>query len=133
MSNLERSLIALGLLAVGLVACGDDDDSEAERRGVGAECAASADCQEAGQECLTEFAGGYCGLAGCTGDVDCPAGSACVTADDGLGNFCFLVCLDKVECNDHRTPENESNCVSSLTFIDDDAGRKVCRPPLSGR
>lgn len=124
--------IAVALSLCGLIGCGDDDDSEAVRRGVGAECASTADCEEEGQECLTQFAGGYCGVEACTGDADCPAGSACVTEDDGLGNFCFLICADKVDCNDHRTPENESNCVSSLTFVDDAAGRKVCRPPLGG-
>jgi hypothetical protein len=113
--------------------CGDDDDggSEAIRRGVGDECAVNEDCQEEGQSCLTQFSGGYCGVQDCTGDVDCPAGSACVTEDDGV-NYCFLVCIDKPDCNDHRAVENESNCVSSLPFVDDSAGRKVCRPPLSG-
>lgn len=124
--------LAVAFALLGLAGCGDDDDSEAERRGVGAECAVNDDCEEEGQECLTDFTGGYCGVADCTADADCPEGSACVTEDDGLGNFCFLVCLDKPECNDHRSVENESNCVSSLTFVDGADGRKVCRPPHGG-
>ena len=80
---------------------------------------------------MTQFAGGYCGALGCAHDVDCPAGSACVTEDDGV-NYCFLVCADKPNCNPHRSPANESNCVASIPFVDGAGGRKVCRPPLSG-
>jgi hypothetical protein len=112
-------------------ACGDDDGSEAEQRGVGSECAVTDDCTEEGQECLTQFTGGYCGVQNCTGDADCPDGSACVTEDD-TNNYCFLICAEKPDCNRNRSVENESNCVSSLTFVDDDAGRKVCRPPYGG-
>ena len=59
-----------------------------------------------------------------------PGGSACVT-DDGQVNYCFLICLDKPECNVRRSVDNESSCTSSLTSLTA-AGRKVCRPPLSG-
>ena len=52
--------------------------------------------------------------------------------DDGQVNYCFLICLDKPECNVRRSLDNESSCTSSLTFIDGTMGRKVCRPPLSG-
>ncbi len=134
MSIMIRTMAATAVLA--LCACGDDDGgggSEAIRRGVGAECNADIPCEEEGQDCLTRFDGGYCGIDGCAADVDCPAGSACVTEDDGV-NYCFLVCLDKPECNVHRDPANESNCNSSLTFVDPVGadGRKVCRPPMSG-
>ena len=141
--NLRLHVLAalMASAAVFHVGCGDDDGTAAIRRGVGDECMidTSADasrqgnCDMAGQECLTEFAGGYCGVRGCTADADCPEGSACVT-DDGTTNYCFLICLDKPECNPHRTVENESSCVSSLTFVDPAGagGRKVCRPPLSG-
>lgn len=121
--------ICLLALLFSFSACGDDDGNEAEQRGVGSECAATDDCTEEGQECLTQFAGGYCGIQDCTGDADCPDGSACITEDDA-NNYCFLVCADKVDCNRNRSVESESNCVSSLEFIDDAAGRKVCRPPL---
>jgi hypothetical protein len=130
--EIRRIVLVLAFLAVWAAGCGDDDDSEAERRGVGSECTADDDCDEEGQACLTEFTGGYCGISGCTGDADCPAGSACVTEDDDLGNYCFLICVDKPDCNDHRSLEAESNCVSSLPFVDDDQGRKICRPPLGG-
>lgn len=102
--------------------------SEAVRRGVGAECLRDTDCTENGQRCLTGFKGGYCGISPCAHDTDCPQGSACVTEDDG-SNYCFLVCADKVECNPHRSVENEASCNSSLTFVDGTMGRKVCRPP----
>ena len=128
---MTRAMIAVFLLTA--CGCGDDDGggSEAIRRGVGAECAVNEDCEEEGQECLTQFSGGYCGVSDCTADADCPEGSACVTEDDGA-NYCFLVCVDKPECNVHRDPANESNCTSSLTFVEDDLGRKVCRPPMGG-
>ena len=52
--------------------------------------------------------------------------------EDNQINYCFLICSDKVQCNPHRSLDNESNCTSSLTFVDGTMGRKACRPPLSG-
>jgi hypothetical protein len=123
-----RILCALGVVLI--CGCGNSG-SEAIRRGVGAECQRDSDCTETGQRCLIDFKGGYCGVSPCTHDADCPQGSACVTEDNGT-NYCFLVCLDKPECNPHRSVENESSCNSSLTFVDGTMGRKVCRPPRSG-
>ena len=117
--------------AIVVVVCACGSESEAIKRGVGAECAVNGDCTETGQRCLTQFKGGYCGVSACTHDTDCPGGSACVTEDDGV-NYCFLICADKPECNPRRSTANESNCTSSLTFVDGTLGRKVCRPPLSG-
>ena len=111
-------------------ACGGDESS-AIHLGVGAECTGDAQCTEANQHCLTDFRGGYCGVEDCTADADCPNGSACVTEDDGH-NYCFLLCDSKPDCNAHRSTANEANCVSSLTFVDDANGRKVCRPPFGG-
>jgi hypothetical protein len=124
---MNRTLGALALLL--FVGCGGG--SEAIKRGVGSECAVDKDCTESGQVCLTQFKGGYCGIANCVHDTNCPAGSACVTEDDGF-NYCFLVCVDKVDCNPKRSAANESSCVSSLTFVDGTNGLKVCRPPNSG-
>lgn len=128
-----NGMAVLTVLAIG---CGDEDGgSEAVRRGVGAECNADLPCQEEGQLCFEEFSGGYCGVSDCTVDADCPGGSACVTdATFGGVNYCFLVCLDKPECNVHRSLENEANCTSSIDFVDPDveSGLKVCRPPLGG-
>lgn len=126
---MNRTLYALVASAL-LAGCGSDT-SEAIKRGVGAECNASLTCTESNQVCLPEFAGGYCGVSACAHDADCPAGSACVT-DDNQINYCFLICADKPDCNVRRSAANESNCTSSLTFVDGAAGRKVCRPPLSG-
>jgi len=115
--------------------CGDSGETEADRVGVGAECTDAAECEldddEVELECLTQFTGGYCGLEGCTGDQDCPEGSACVTHDDG-NNYCFRVCVDKPDCNLNRVEENWSNCVGSITFVDPRNDRKACEPPSSG-
>ncbi|MFZ5895078.1 MAG: hypothetical protein ACOY0T_28720 [Myxococcota bacterium] len=117
------------LFAVLAAACGGDDDegSEAMKRGVGSECKSDADCTEAGQRCLP-FKGGYCGVADCKVDTDCPQGSACVTHDDSK-NYCFLICLEKFECNRYRSLEFESNCSSNITFVSGDKTHKACVPP----
>jgi hypothetical protein len=125
-----RTLCAVVVVVLMLVGCGGGT-SEAIKRGVGSECNTDLKCTESGQVCLTQFAGGYCGVSGCVHDTDCPGGSACVTEDDQV-NYCFLICVDKVDCNVKRTLDNESGCVSSLTFVDGTNNRKVCRPPLSG-
>jgi len=132
-------VIAVGVALFGLVAgCGSSDDTEADRFGVGAECNEDAECESPDEdialECLSQFKGGYCGLADCGGDVDCPDGSACIAYDDGvvLGNFCFRVCQDKPECNLNRSVENESNCSSNVEFVDGRQDRKACVPPSSG-
>ncbi len=116
-----------------LVACGDDGN-EADRRGVGASCVTSEDCFEEGQECLTDFSGGYCGNSGCTAHADCPAGSSCVVHDDGL-NYCFRNCDEKPECNTHREEDVESNCSSSVDYVEPllpGSAPKACIPPSSG-
>ena len=127
---MSRILCAFVVLAAGTIACGGGQ-SEAIRRGVGSACSMNSDCTEKGQVCLTEFKGGYCGVAGCLRDSDCPSGSACVTADD-QHNYCFLICLQKPDCNPNRTVDVESNCTSNLTFIDGTMNRKVCDPPSAG-
>jgi hypothetical protein len=126
-----------GLLVLALSAsgCGDDDDgpmlSPAQQSGVGASCRAgmNTDCRQdvAALECLS-FKGGYCGLRGCTGTADCPAGSACVAHSDGQ-NYCFLICLEKVDCNATRPVDIESNCSSNITFVGGERGKKACVPP----
>jgi hypothetical protein len=125
---MSRILCAFIVMAV--AGCGGSK-SEAIRRGVGSACAMNSDCTETGQVCLAEFKGGYCGVAACTRDSDCPGGSACVTADNG-SNYCFLICVEKPDCNPNRTVDDESNCTSSLTFVEGTMGRKVCNPPSSG-
>ena len=130
-------VLVAGSALVGLaVGCGNSDgETEADRQGVGAQCTADAGCESPDEEielvCLTQFTGGYCGREGCTGDVDCPEGSACVTHDDGT-NYCFLVCADKPDCNRNREEANWANCVGSVTFVDERNERKACEPPSSG-
>jgi hypothetical protein len=116
-----------------MMGCGSDDDgnglSPAQRHGVGAACTEDRDCY-VGEEALVclPFKGGYCGLEGCTADVDCPPGSACVAHDDGH-NYCFLLCAEKPECNYTRPADIESNCTSNISYVDNNKGSKACVPP----
>lgn len=113
----------------------------ADKLGVGAECGGNDDCptfiapdgQEEEMECLTQFAGGYCGIEGCEDSAQCPEGAICVAHDDG-NNYCFRVCLDKSECNANRTADNESNCSANFNWAEpaDEEGQKACIPPSSG-
>ena len=114
--------------------CGDDDGSAADHQLIGAECAVSEDCDDGDDEtppldCLTEFGGGYCGRAGCVASEDCPEGSLCADLDGSY--YCFLVCIDKVDCNRNRTVDNESNCSSNIDPVEGGI-EKLCIPPSSG-
>jgi hypothetical protein len=120
---------SVALAVVVVAACGDGDGSgtEAQRRGVGAACTADEDCTEPGQECL-DFKGGYCGVADCSSDEDCPSGSACVQHDDGE-RYCFLICTNKPQCNVTRPADAEANCVANIEFVDGPSTFKACVPP----
>lgn len=123
--------LTIALLTLTLAAC---SGSEADELGVGAQCTSNDEClqdDDFTHECLTQFKGGYCGMTGCTEDLDCPADSACVTHTDNI-NYCFRICLDKPECNSNRSVENEANCSGSATFVEGAMGRKACIPPSSG-
>jgi hypothetical protein len=120
----------LTLLAATGIACGSSD---ANTLLIGGECADNAACDNEDLTCISAFAGGYCGSEGCTADADCAEGSVCVTHE--ATNYCFLVCVDKADCNTNRTVENEANCVGAgtLTRVDPAAGEdKACVPPSSG-
>ncbi len=136
----------LALLSLTLVsACGGDEGVPADQIGVGAECtAAPNNCPEvdlggdAGVqqlECLTNFAGGYCGLNPCGSSADCPVGSICVLHTDAQ-TYCFRSCIDKSECNVNRSVDVESNCSSNFTWqVSSEStsiGGKACIPPSSG-
>ena len=128
---LMKIMSLVGLLTLLALGCGDDA-SEADRLGVGAECTGSADCDvvdEVELDCLTQFKGGYCGLADCEGDEDCPQGSACVTHSGDGKNYCFRLCEIKPDCNRNRASDNEANCVGSIDFVDPRNERKACEPP----
>ena len=130
-------LILASTVSLAIAGCGSDE-TEADRIGVAAECSSDTDCPiiECDVEpcpvlaCLTQFAGGYCGVADCVADVDCPAGSACVAHDDGR-NYCFRLCANKPECNRYRSPSVEANCSSSVEFVEPQPLR-ACVPPSSG-
>ncbi len=111
-------------------ACGSDNDADV--LGIGAECIAIDECdEETNQECLADFKGGYCGIKDCLDNSDCPDSSACVAHDDG-SNYCFRTCLDKAECNANRSDDQESNCSSNVTFVEErDDNLKACVPPSS--
>ena len=127
-----------GMLAL-VAACAGQEDSEADRLGVGATCDVQEDCPlveregvdgtkvEVQLECLTGFRGGYCGISGCTADADCPEASRCVAHTDGV-NYCFRVCADKAECNANRSEADASNCSANIVFVDA-MGGKACVPP----
>ena len=117
-----RSSVVLTLAAVTAV-CGSDADDVM----IGAECASTGECDNEELTCLTQFKGGYCGAASCTANADCPEDSACVTHVGS--NYCFRTCVDKEECNENRTTENESNCSSSITFAEAGTTGKACVPP----
>jgi hypothetical protein len=128
LSSLSLSRVGLLIVSLFLFGCGGGG-TEAQRRGVGAACTKDTDCTETGQKCLA-FKGGYCGLADCTKDADCPAGSACVAHTDGK-NYCFLICTDKPQCNLFRSVDVEANCSSNVTFVEGKASVKACVPPSS--
>lgn len=120
-----RSLVAGLCFAAALASC-SSEGTEADKYGVGAQCTVNGDCKD-NLECLP-FKGGYCGLAGCLKDADCPDGSACVSYVTGQ-NYCFLICIEKPDCNRNRSVELESNCSSNVTFTDGAKNRKACVPP----
>lgn len=115
---------------LGAVGCGDNG-SEADKQLIGAECTKVEDCDDGDPvtpelECILDFKGGYCGRKGCTASSQCPEGSLCANYE--AGDYCFLVCIDKVECNRNRTLENESNCSSNIDPVEG-GEEKLCIPP----
>jgi hypothetical protein len=135
--NCLTALVFALVSALAITGCSDDDGSgrvlsPAQQAGVGAECTTATqdrDCNPVqGQTCLTQFKGGYCGEQNCTQDEDCLPGSACVEHEGS--NYCFLICIDKLDCNATRSFANEANCSSNIKFIEGkDSGVKVCVPP----
>jgi hypothetical protein len=136
-------LFTLGLIALMLIGCGSNGGNESDELGVGAQCDTIDDCAEVDfdgaedgviqLECLTSFAGGYCGVPDCASTAECPEGSLCVAHTDD-NNYCFRACLDKAECNRNRDPDVESNCSANFDWanVPDDDGSKACIPPSSG-
>jgi hypothetical protein len=119
-----RLALAATLIMTIAFACGDDADD----LGVGAQCTSNEQCDADTMQVCLQFKGGYCGLMGCTVDADCPDKSACIKHTDNV-NYCFRICIDKPDCNANRDVENESNCSSSVEFVEGANGRKACVPP----
>lgn len=128
--RLSRSTVFYIVALLAIIGCGDDDGTAADRVGIGAECTDSEDCYGEEQRCLLQFKAGYCALEGCIANDDCPAGSACVSHDDG-NNYCFRVCVSKTECNRNRSAENEANCSADVVFVEETQEQKACVPPSS--
>ena len=118
-------ILTAAVLVAGALGCGDDANDER----IGAECSTTASCENEELTCLTAFAGGYCGASACGANADCPEGSICVA--QGGTNYCFLVCNEKEDCNENRSVENESNCSSNITRVEE-GSEKACVPPSSG-
>ena len=127
---LRAATLSLALFApLFALSCGSGSDA----LGVAAECASDEECQAQGVDtlsCLTQFRGGYCGLAGCAANADCPEDAICVTHTDQQ-NYCFKVCGDKSECNTHRSVDNEANCSANIVRVEAGSAR-ACIPPSSG-
>ena len=134
--SVALSLVMASVLCL-TASCGGDDPSsrpppgsEADYHGVGASCDTNDDCEEKGQECIKDFAGGYCGVKDCKHNGDCPDGSSCVKLN--AKTYCFLNCVEKVDCNRNRPTELESNCSANVELVDGKKGVKSCVPPSSG-
>ena len=128
-------LVMGAALAVLLVGCSDDDNggSEADLLYIGGVCAMDTDCNDGDTdtpelECVTDFKGGYCGIKDCVVSEDCPQGSLCADLDGTM--YCFLVCIDKAECNTNRPADLESNCSSNVDPVEG-GDEKLCIPPAA--
>jgi hypothetical protein len=93
--------------------------------GLGAACEVDADCG-ADLTCLLEFGGGYCGVKGCTGNADCPEGSACVTHTNDE-NYCFATCERDADCTFCRWDGTKPGCTADVDFVDP-GDLRVCPP-----
>lgn len=132
-------LVLCALFGVMLSCADDGEELEADKLGVGAACGVTEDCpvveqtnaegetEEVQLQCLDSFKGGYCGIADCGADADCPDGARCVAHTDGT-NYCFRSCVDKSECNVNRDADALANCSANINFVDDGGG-KACVPP----
>ena len=85
------ALVALGVAAPG---CGSGDVGPSSHK-VGGRCGSDGDCDK---RCVTgiQFPGGYCTIT-CTGDKDCPGGSACVMSSNDEG-ICLATCQVPTDC-----------------------------------
>jgi hypothetical protein len=93
--------------------------------GVGAACAEPADCP-ADLACLTEPAGGYCGVADCGSNADCPSDSACI--EYGGGTLCARRCEGDPDCGFCRPPDVAAVCRTDVTYVDASTSFAVCVP-----
>ena len=86
---------------------------------IGGPCAGDNDCM-LGQQCITQFPGGYCTIRNCDPDNpdSCPMGTVCL-GGGGIGSFgCFVECMTSAEC---REAEGYACC-----------GPSVCSAPNFG-
>lgn len=113
-------LLGLSLLVATSIACGGAPKLE-----VGAPCTKSAECNSENKlTCLSNFVGGYCGVEGCTSNSGCPAGSICISHNNGK-KYCFKACKEKDECS------SNASCTGNVIFVDGAQGDKACVPTNS--
>ncbi len=115
---------ALAAAFVLTAGCGSEGTDDTQLP-LGAECTDHADCED---ECLPQFAGGYCGVVGCTGDADCPSDAACILHIDAVP-YCFRLCESTPDCNTERVGDHEALCSDNIVFVDDAQNRRACIPP----
>ena len=118
--------LAMGLLAIGLAACGSPP-------GIGAECETNADC-DTGHYCLLDVANGYCTDV-CDSEDDCPGRSACGQLVPGGDFSCVKLCIDSADCNKERDDDPEDYDVfctavgeSDIVLTDPDREGRLCEP-----
>ena len=95
--------------------------------GLGAACAADADCS-GDLTCALTVQGGYCTRLDCGSNVDCPDGSRCVNWDEGT-SFCLVECQQESDCSFCRGNDLRSSCSTDIAFADGDSSQAVCVPP----
>jgi hypothetical protein len=93
--------------------------------GVGEDCSEDAHC-DTDLTCVTDYAGGYCALAGCQADLDCPDGSVCVD-DGGAEPICMVTCAAESDCSFCRADSVHGTCTADVATVDD-ATVSVCIP-----
>jgi hypothetical protein len=85
------------------------------------------DCAN-GLECVTSFDHGYCTIADCTLNADCPNDARCVTLPDGH-NYCLRTCTGPNSCTFCRPFEFGGECTGDVDFAEAGTTGEVCLPP----
>jgi hypothetical protein len=95
--------------------------------GVGAACAATADCS-GDLECITGLTGGYCTRRDCTADSGCPDGTRCVEQEITGDRYCLRTCAGESDCSFCRGDDLAASCTDGAQFVEG-SPESVCIPP----